>query len=374
MDFSIARDQLVSLLYLANTIVERKSTMPILANVKLAAEKDRILISATDLEVSLIGEVPAQVKTPGSITVDGKMFYEIARELPSDTVNFALGKSNRIELESGSSRFKVVGTSADEFPNLNGILLSNPIAIDATKLNEMFEKTAYAVSNDETRYNINGVHIESLAEGYSPGKQLIRVVATDGHRMAFIDRPAEGLTIDKPVIVPRKGIQEIRKLLESNDGVAYVGIREGFFTIQSRGVTLGVRLVDGQFPDYRQVIPAEHKTSISVEQSELLAAVRRVALVTSDKTKAVKFKLLNKSLIVSSSSQEYGEASEVVAVHQTGDDVSIGFSARYIIDLLGAFSKNDTVKLHLNGELGPGLFQSEQDEGYSCIVMPMRFE
>lgn len=371
MQCTVSKEALSHLLYLTSTIVERKTTMPILAHVNLIAGEGSLSVLATDLEISLQGSIDAEVKTKGSITVSAKVLYDIVRELPSESVSMTLGKGNRVEIEAGQSRFKINGVSSDEYPTVVGTELKNSTAVDAGKLFEMLDKTAYSVSIDETRYNINGVYIEALNQG---GKDFLRFVATDGHRLAMIDRPAEGLTLTQNVIVPRKGIQELKKLLEKEDGVANVGFNEGFFTVQCGKVTMGVRLIDGQFPDYRQVVPVETKTTVTAARSELQAAVKRVSLVTTDKSKTIKFRLVGGNLVVSSSSPEYGEASESVTVKQTGEDVTIGFSARYISELLQAMPLSSEATIKLCGELGPGLFQGSEDEFYSCIVMPMRFE
>lgn len=374
MNCLVSKQDFAHLLYLTNTIVEKKNTMPILANVKLTAENGRISVAATDLEVSLTGEAPANINTPGNITVDAKVLYDIIRELPHSEISINVAKRQRLDIESGQSRFKINGTSSDEYPVISGLDLQSPVAIDASRFYEMFDKTFFAVSSDETRHNINGVFIETVEGPLGPGKTCVRFVATDGHRLALIDRPSEGFNLKEPVIVPRKGIQELKKVMEGNEGVAKVGVKDGFLTVQSENVTIGVRLLEGQFPDYKQVIPLESSTTIDVLRSELLSAVKRVSLVTTDKTKAVRFKLVDQNLLISSSSSEYGEATETVAVTQKGPDITIGFSSKYIIDLLNAMSLSEQITVKLNGELGPGVFKGSADELYSCIVMPMRFE
>ena len=374
MNFSVSKESFTHLLSLANTIVEKRNTMPILANVKLVAEDNRLSISATDLEVSLVGEIDAKIKTSGAITVDAKVLHDIVRELPGEQVSLNAAKNQRLEIECGQSRYKINGTSSEEFPTISGTELDNPISVDAAKFYEMFDKTSFAVSTDETRYNINGVFVESIEGPLGPGKPCLRFVATDGHRLAMIDRPAEGVTLEQSVIVPRKGIQEIKRVLEGNEGAAKIGVRDGFFTVESGMVRLGVRLVDGQFPDYKQVIPLEHGTTVEVDRSQLLAAVKRAALVATDKTRSVKCKLVDGNLLISSSSQEYGEGSETIEVTQDGEDVTIGFSSKYLIDLLNGMSGCETVKIQLNGDLGPGMFTNSADDLYTCIVMPMRFE
>jgi len=374
MNFSISKEKFARLLYLTNTIVKQKNTMPILANVLLTAADGKLGVAASDLEVSLIGEAPADVKTPGKITVAARMLYDIVKELPADNVNVQVTKGQRVEIQSGQSCFKIVGASADEFPSLTGVTLEKPISVEAGKLAEMIEKTSYAVSTDETRYNINGVYVETVNHPVGKESSGIRFVATDGHRLSMIDRPAEGFTIDKGVIIPRKGIAELKKNLEGNEGAASVCIKEGFFTVQTGSVTVGIRLVDGEYPDYRQVIPVNNATVVSIARDELLAAVRRVSLVSTDKTKAIKFRVVENNMILSSSSPEYGEASESLEIKKTGDDVAIGFSSNYVSDLLSSMNGAELVEIKFSGELGPAVFSANEDEFYQCIVMPMRFE
>ena len=367
MKLSISKSVLTDLLYLTNSIVEKKNTMPILANVKLTAENGKLGVAATDLEVSLVSEVDCEIEKPGSITVDAKVIYDIVKELPGSDVSLRLSQNQRLEIESGTSRFKINGIATEEYPTIAGVSISKPATVSASKLYKMLEKTAFAVSNDETRYNINGVFAES-------NNGNIRLVATDGHRLAMIDRAAEGFDLSESVIIPKKGISELKKVLENNDGEVKVSIDSGFFTIESLGVILGVRLVDGQFPDYKQVIPKESSTEIKANRSELLSAVKRVSLVTTDKTKALKCNVSGSTLLLSSSSPEYGEALESVDIEQKGGDVTVGFSAKYLLDVLSAMSQSEEVSVKLKGELGPGLFSGNSDKDFDCIVMPMRFE
>ena len=372
MQFTIKKENLLKLLYLTNSIVEKRNTMPILSNVKLVVERDLLKVAATDLEVSLLGSTTAEVISQGSIAVDAKVLYEIIRELPDSNCSIKLVKNQKLEIESGKSIFKINVTSSDEYPSIAGVEVKDSISVEAKRLHEMIEKTAFAVSTDETRYNINGVYVENL-ETEESGK-CIRLVATDGHRLAMIERSADGLDIKKSVIIPKKGISELRKVLEDNDGVAFVSVSDGFFTVKSNDVVLGIRLVDGQFPDYKQVIPKTHKTTISLDKNSFLSAVKRVSLVTTDRSKALKLAFANNTLIVSSSSPEYGDASDSISVDQKGDDVTIGFSARYLVDVLQAMSNTETITIRLNGDLGPGLFIGTSDDMYRCVVMPMRFE
>ena len=370
MELDIRRESLSHLMYLTNTIVERRNTMPILANVKLSARDNTLHVSATDLEVSLIGQIEAEIKDEGEITVSAKFLHDIVKELPGDSVSLKTSKGERLEIRSGQSHFKVNGISSDEFPSIMGVNLLDPVTVEAKTLYQMLDKTAYAVSLDETRYNINGVYVEAV----EAEQDAVRFVATDGHRLAMIETPSESLSIDKGVIIPRKGIQELKKVIENNEGVAKVAIHDGFFTVQCDNTTLGIRLIDGEFPDYKKVLPSEELTKITVDRSEFLSTVKRVSLITTDKQRSIRFALQGGKLSISSSSPEYGEAVETIDVNQEGSDVEIGFSARYIIDILSAMSTSEQIGISLSGDSGPGLFTANDDESYRCVVMPLRFE
>lgn len=346
--------------------------MPVLANVKISALGGDIQVAATDLEISLLASSEAVVSQTGEITVDAKVFYEIVKELPSGQISLSSSSDQRLEISAGQSRFKINGTAAAEFPAINGIEIFDPIAVDAKRLCESLDKTFFAVSQDEARFNLNGVFVESISTS-SPSK--IRFVATDGHRMAMIDRQSDGFELEEGVIIPRKGIGELRKVLESQEGIVHVGVSEGFFTLRAGKIQLGIRLVDGQFPDYRQVIPVKITHTFKLERSDLLSAIRRIALLSSDKSKTLRFKVSNLGLFITASSPEHGEASESVDIEDLeGSEIALGFSAKYLNELLGAMPDSDTISVKLSGELGPALFQGNADEHYTGVIMPMRFE
>ena len=373
MKFIVAKEPFCRLLYLTSSIVEKRNTMPILGNVKIKAEGQAdggiVSITATDLEISLVGKVEAEVKAEGTITVDAKVIYDYIKELPDGPINIQDVKNQKFEISSGQSRFRINATSAEEYPVVNGLAVVNATVVSADKIYDMLDKTSFAVSTDETRFNLNGVYVETVNSGV---QQMLRVVATDGHRLAFVDRESEGFVLAEGVIIPRKGIQELKKVLEGNDGVANVAVNEGFFTVNSGNVTIGIRLVDGQFPDYRQVVPVGSTSQFELSRNDFISALRRVSLAT-DKTRTLKCKLTDGNFVIMSQSSDNGEASETLSVNQVGENVSIGFSARYLIELLSAMSTSKIIKVKFNGELGPAVFQGVEDEDFSCIVMPMRF-
>ncbi len=376
MNLTISKESLVQLSYLTSSLAQKKGSMPILANVLLDATEDgKLKVVATDLEVSLRSEANAQIKDPGKVTVEAKVLYEIVKELPNFPINLNFSKKSKLEIECGQSRFKINCVSPDEFPEVQGLNLNEPATIKNKILSEMIDKTLYAVCTDETRFSINGIYAETIEGPLGPNKMCLRFVSTDGHRMAVIDRSAEGFELKNSVIIPKKGIQELKKVLEESDAEdAKVSIDQGFLVVGVGPTTLGIRLVDGQYPDYKQVIPTETSTKITADRSQLLSAVKRVSLVTSDKSRAVKLKLVEGNLLVSSASPEYGEASENIDVTQDGNDVATGFSGRYLLDMLGSIPNGTEVTIRLHGNSSPGVFTIDTDPLYEGIIMPMRFD
>lgn len=379
MEFKIQKEKFEYLLYLSHSIVEKKNTMPILANVLLIAESNKLRFAATDLAVSLVGEVEAEVITPGSITLDANVLYDIVREMPNgQDITLQSGDSFKVNISAGNSRFRISGVSPHEFPSLAGVSMKTPVSIDAEMIYEMLEKTAFAVCTDESRYNMNGIQVEMLTKSDSTAlsnfDKVIRFVATDGHRLAYIDRPAKGVELSTKVIIPRRAIGEIKKILEGNQGSAKLEISEGFLSIQSGMVTLGVRLVSGDFPEYRAIVPKGFTTEVKVKRDDIYPAVKRVALVIADKNKAFNFRINGNSLLVESSSQELGDANDVIEIEKKGDDLDIGFSARYLIDTLSALSESENVFLNMSGAVNPVVLKGDATEAFCCILMPMRFD
>lgn len=386
MEITIPKSELAKLLHITLAIAEKKSSMPILGNVLLTAEGKSFKVTASDLEVTAIASGAATVKKPGSITVGAKVFGDLVRELPEGDVTVRATDRDRVEVVASSSKLKIVGVGAEEYPVPPGLSLATKCKLPAPTLIEMINKTLYAVSLDEGRYNMNGVCLEIAKEGKATA---LRMVATDGHRLALITRPLEGVeftglarkgekkadgTVDH-VIVPRKGLAEVRKALETAGDVPVgVDVSEGFMVVEGPAWKLVVRLLDSEFPNYEQVLPKSEGTRITVLSSQLAQALKRVSLVVSDKNKGVRFDFFKDQVKISSSSPEVGEALEELEVQHKGKDFSVGFNARYIIDVLAAVSENQPFVMELNGETGPGKFYTESDESCIGIVMPLRLD
>lgn len=386
MEITIPKVELSKLLHITLAIAEKKSTMPVLGNLLLQADDSSFKITASDIEITAVASSKATVRGKGSITVPAKMFGELVRELPDGDVTLKAGDRDRIEITAGSSKLKIVGTSSDEYPIPSSLALDTKCKLSAQTLVEMINQTLYAVSLDEGRYNMNGVAMELIQEGKALS---LRMIATDGHRLALITRPLEGVDFtgltakgakksegtSDHVIVPRKGLAEIRKALETVGDVAVgVDVINGFLVLESASWKLVVQLLDSEFPNYEQVLPKGDGTKVAVLSSQLAQALKRVSLVVSDKNKGVRLDFFKNMIRVSSSSPELGEAQEELEVDYKGKDFSIGFNARYVIDALATAGESQPYILELSGESGPAKMYAESDESAIAIVMPLRLD
>jgi DNA polymerase-3 subunit beta len=374
MELTISKSDLTKALFATESVVEKRATMPILSNVLLSASEGKLKISATDLEITALASAPAKIKSPGSTTVNAKIFSDIVRELPDTDVTLKVGEGERLQIATKSATLKMNGVSAEEYPSLPGLGFEVRSKVSAKEFVEMVNKTIFAVSLDETRFILNGVCFEPVGEakGKKGGKSL-RMVATDGHRLAMITRPLSGLDFSERVIVPRKGLSEVRKLLSfDEDREVGFDIRDGFLILETPDGKVSMRLLDGEFPDYNQVLPKQEGVLATMVASELTQALRRVALMVSDKGKCVRLDFSADRLRISSSSPELGEATDEMSIRYAGKPLSVGFNAKYILDILGSLGESPNVAIELHGELGPGKFYAVGDESHVSIVMPMR--
>jgi len=375
MELKIATSELAQALGRSQGIVEKKSTMPILSHVLLEAKKGQLVVSATDLDLAVSSEHEqgCEILKEGALAVSARHLYEIVRAMPEQQVTLKKAHNNYLELKSGPSEFRIVGLPAEDFPALPRFEKVPFADVDAAVLLDMIERTFFAVSTDETRYNLNGVFFE-------PSAELLRLVATDGHRLALVERKM-GATfgLKKGVILPKKGLQELRKLLseavESGEEKpeTKLGFVENSAIVRRPGVVLSMRLIEGLFPDYRQVIPKPGEKVVKMGRERLQETLRRVSLLSTDKAHAVKLELGKGTLRVLSQNPDLGEAKEEVPVEYAGDALKIGFNARYLLEVLQVLKSKD-VAFELADDLSPGVLRGvdEADQGYTAVVMPMR--
>jgi DNA polymerase-3 subunit beta len=374
MELKIGAQELARALGRSQGIVEKKSTMPILSHVLLEAKKGNALhVSATDLDLSVSSEHPCEVQKEGALAVPAKHLFEIVRSLPAQEVTLKKAGNNYLEVRSGPSEFRIVGLPAEDFPALPKFEKVPFVDVAPAELLAQIDLTSFAASTDETRYNLNGVYFE-------PQGPVLRMVATDGHRLALSEKPLAGdYALKRGVILPRKGLHELKKLLgESVDAATEkpetkLGFAENSAIYRRPGVVLAMRLIEGMFPDYKQVIPKQGEKIVKVGRLRLLETLRRVSILASDKSHAVKLELSPGLLKVLSQNPDLGDAKEEVPVEYAGEPLKIGFNSRYITDV-AAVLKSDDVQLELADDLSPGVLRGAgpEDAGYTAVVMPMR--
>jgi DNA polymerase-3 subunit beta len=366
MEFKIEKNEFLRGLYLAHGIADRKSTLPILANVLLRTEgKDKIVCCATDLNVTTIATLSAKVEKEGGLTVAARQLYEIVKGLPADEVRVRRTEQSWAEIRSGKVEFKVVGMPDRDYPKLPNIQEAELFNVDSATLREMIGKTIFSISTDETRQHLAGVLFESDGA-------LARMVSTDGHRLSKVGRAlAGGPKLAEGVLIPRKGVVELRRAIETREAPTAIGVFQGNFVLKADDVSLSVKLIDGQFPPYDQVIPKDNDRAVVVPRLGFLDALRRVAIMSSDKTWGVRIGLEKGKLRIESDNPDLGAAKEEIDIAYKGTPLQIGFNARYFMELLSEIETPE-VRLELSGELDPGVVRPADGGDYVGVVMPMR--
>lgn len=373
MDIVVTKTELTNALARVQGIVERKNTVPILSCVLLEARGSELSLSATDLEIFLRSRHQVQIAKEGAVTAPAKKLFEIVREFPEGDVRLVSGDKGWLRIEMGRARFKVMSLPNDDFPALPEGAEGEKIEIAPTLLVEAVEKTGFAMSHDQTRQALNGILLE--IEPVGGDEADLRLVATDGHRLAFVQRRCRAAVAGpRGMIVPRKAITELRKLIgdEGTSAAVEISLQENRLFMRIGPALLVTRLVDGQFPDYRQVIPTGGTRVAIVDREAFYWAVRRVATVTADRVSLVRFGFFADRVAVTAVNPELGEASEDIAADCTGGDIELGMNARYVMDVFSAIKQQEKVVIEMNEVLSPVLVRPLGDEGYRCVVMPMR--
>ncbi len=375
MEFAIDRVSFLNGLGMVQGIVERRNTVPILGHVLLDADATSLQLSATDLEVALRTELACEASGKGSLTLSARKLFEVVREAEGDKVTLKSLDNDWIELKCGRARFKMMGLDPRSFPAMPAQNAKSDgkkaagkasLKIPAQVLATLIDRTLFAVSPDEARYNLSGVYIEAPETG------LVRMVATDGHRLSLIDREASGFTMQGGSIIPRKGLTELRKLLDQAGDADIELVLDGQLAWLKRGRTeVSMRLVEGEFPDYRGVVPKESRYQIAVSRDVLLSTIKRAAIFSNERYHGVKFDFTSGTLTVSSTSPEMGEASETIDIDFNGSDFSVGFNAAYVQQVLNVITDGDVI-LGLTDEVSPGVIATESDSRFKYVVMPMR--
>ncbi len=372
MEFYIDREELNRGLNHIQGILERRSTNRILSNVLLEANEDTLRVTATNTEVTYIGDLSANVVVPGEITVDGSRLFQIGRSLPDSTVHMKLGAQHRLEVFSGSAWFKVVGLPAEDYPPVPNFEEKASLTLPASKLRWLIERTHFAISGEDNRYGINGAHLERVL-GDDESVQL-RMVATDGHRLSYGQVDFEGdFEMSDRMLLPRKALGELRKLCEDSDEEIRLSFGENGALVTLPGARFFFRLIDGEFPDYQQVIPGGFQRRVMMPRTVLLDALKRVGLLAADKTRPVRFSFEENALVLSTQNVDIGESREEVPVEMEGDSVELGFNHRYFQDVLNVLDE-DRIVVELGDSLSPAIIRVPDEQNGLFVVMPMRLE
>ena len=367
MKFSVERELLVQGLGRIQAVVEKRGTLPILANVLIRARPEELTLSATDLEVGVVSTLNAQIETPGEVTLGARVLYEIVRELEEPELTLHLDVGARVKIESGSANFSLLSISAEEYPGLPGADSTTFAEVDAKLLAELIDRTLFATSTDDTRYNLNGVYMENVEKG------RVRCVATDGHRLALIERSPRSPVafLETGIIVPRKALAEIRKLCEETEGSVEIGLDGGFLMVRRPDLLLTARLIDGEFVNYQQVLPQNPTIRIVLDRERLLHATRRVALVVHERSHGFGLVLTSGQIELRASNPDLGDARELIPVDYSGDRFETSLNARYVLDVRGSISSKELV-IELIEEISPVQFRPADDPDQLSVIMPMR--
>jgi DNA polymerase III subunit beta len=368
MQFVISRNALQKELAFVQGIVERKNTIPVLANILIeSAGEDSIRISGTDLDVTIRCDADAQeINTQGAICVQARKLFDIARLLPDAPVSFRKEENEWVTVECDRSKFRMPGVSKETFPELPGFK-STPLKLPAAMLKTLIDRTIFAITQEEGRYTLSGAKFEI-------DQKNVRMVTTDGHRLAYISTSTEGLADEGlDVLIPRKTLAELTKLTADFDGDINLGADENhvYFEVGSR--LLISRMLSGQFPNYEMVMPKNNDRSATFDTLSLNQAIRRVALMADDRSRAIRLHLTKEQLLISSQNAEEGEARETISTDFSGEETEIGFNAQYLLDFLNVVG-TEQVKFEFKDGNSQAQLQpvTQEKYDYRYVIMPMR--
>ena len=371
MKITVERSELLKSLGHVHRVVERRNTIPILANVLIKADGGRLSLKATDLDLEVTDSISAEVSPGGATTVPAHMFYDIVRKLPDGAQIVLEGSGDRavLSLRAGRSRFTLQTLPESDFPDLAAGEMTHTFKLAAGDLKRLIDKTQFAISTEETRYYLNGIYLHAAGDAKAP---TLRAVATDGHRLAQCEFPLpEGASGMPGIIVPRKTVGEVQRLIENGEGEIAVELSAGKIRFTIGDVVLVSKLIDGTFPDYGRVIPANNDKSLVVDKKEFEAAVDRVSTVASERGRAVKLSLGDNKLTLSVTNPDSGSATEEIEVDYDNEPLDIGFNSRYLLDI-AAQIEGEVAVLKLADPGSPTLIEDKDAKGALYVLMPMR--
>jgi DNA polymerase-3 subunit beta len=374
MKFTVQRSTFLEGIQKTLSIVEKKTTMPILNNILIRAGNKKIKIVATDREIGLVADYDAEIMNEGDITISARKLFEMVREIQGESVQFETNESHRVTITSQKIIYKISGLPADDFPSvLDERSELSFYKIKGDLIEGLIKKTSFAMSGDEMRKNLSGVFFETIGDA---GKNRIRMVATDGHRLAMANADigeAEFLKLDKGVIIPRKGLNEIRRLIEGAPEEVFVGVHKGMCVFKTDSIMLRVSLVDAEYPDYKRVIPSEKGVVVKFEKDALLHALRRMSVISSERYSGVIISLTDGKLILESTNPDVGEAKEEIEIAYHDKDVQVGYNVKYLLDAIEVID-DEKIAFEIGLGMKPGVMRSSENDDYMCIIMPLKVQ
>lgn len=370
MELTIPRKPLLDALYLAQGIVDRRVTLPILGHVLLKAEGQTLEVVATDQEIGLRQRCAASVQKGGAVTAAARVFYDVVRSLPEGEVTLRAVDRQRLEVRAGRSVFRIAGLDPADFPAMptaTAVSDGDKVLFATADLRRMLQRTAFSICPDDTRLSLAGIFFDRRQAG------TLKLAATDGHRLSLVQATMEGLPAGKGVIVPRKGVQEIAKVLESAEGEVTLHFSSsGLVFLESQNTELAIRNIQGEFPDYKQVIREQSPSSAEINIGMWADSLRRVAILSNERTHGVRLQFEAGNLEVSTTSPELGEATDALEISYTGQPLTLGFNVRYLLDALDTFDRAATASVGLKDETNPAVITVDEDPTFLYVVMPMR--
>jgi DNA polymerase-3 subunit beta len=370
MKLTLSRDALLKSLSHVQSVVERRNTIPILANVLIRVTAKDMSLIATDMEIEINESIDAQISKTGAVTAPAHTLYEIVRKLPDGAeVEINAASANQLTLTSGRSNFKLGCLPVEDFPVMPDGDLKHTFRLSAADLRALIDRSRFAISTEETRYYLNGIYLHAAK---NKKLDVLRAVATDGHRLARVEMPApEGAVGIPGVILPRKTVGEVRKLIDESDGEIEIALSETKVRFTFGGVVITSKLIDGTFPDYERVIPSGNDKMLQVDTRVFAAAVDRVATISSEKSRAIKISVAPGHIVLTANSPEAGSATEELEAEYDGALLDIGFNAGYLLDILRQV-EGDGARFMLADAAAPAIIQDVSDASALYVLMPMR--
>lgn len=371
MEFLIRRDELVRTLSRVQGIVEKRPTAPILACVHVLAREDGIRLTATDKAMTYIGDVEATVRTPGEVALDAATFFNTAKVLAGDVVTVTLVDNGRVEVRCGTALFKLNAHAGQDFPVTPPLDQTRSLTMEMGELRRVIDQTLFSVAGDDNRYGLSGSHVEDVATDAGP---MLRFVSTDGNRLSWSQAPYSGeLGIGRKMLLPRKALNEIRKLLEGDKEPVEISFGERAGLVRFQGVMVHVRLLEADFPDYRQVLPTSSKRRVLVERELLQDALRRVSVMATDSSSSVRFAFSADGLTMTARKLDAGDSREEVAIDLAGEPITMGLNSRFLLDVLNAVPAA-RISMELGDTLSPCIIKVPDNDRCLFVIMPVRLD